>query len=208
LRRKLVRPLQMSCKGSIEIPTRPQRLKKTIQMKRRQSYPKCLFLFSKSVLQNLTFSPSSPPMKDPESSAYSDQFIMPPNTIATPYSTYQSFAEFPYLSAQDQEKHLSSSSHQDQHHQTMPLQYTAMRERYNSHGSEISQHVPCGSLVLPEPSLSGPVVRNGEAAGMICCINCRAVLEVFGQCQNPCSSATIEVLRLNDTGLYPPRMIF
>ncbi len=165
-------------------------------------------LLSKSALQNLTFSPSSLSIKDPESSAYSDQFIMPPNTFATPYSTYHSLAEFPFLSAQDQEMHMLSSSHQDQHHQAMPLQYTAMREQYNSHGPEVSLHVPYASSVLPEPSLSVPIVRDREAADMICCVSCRVVLEVFGQCQNPCRSATIKVLRLNDTGLYSPRMIF
>jgi len=156
----------------------------------------------------LTFSTSSLSMKDPESSAYSNQFIMPQNTFATPYSTYQSSAEFPFLSAQDQEMHLSSSSHQDQHHQAMLLQYTAMRERYNSHGPDVSLHVPYASSILPEPSLSRPVAQDGETARMIYCINCRAVLKVFGQCQNPCRSATIKVLRLNNTGLYPLRIIF
>jgi len=87
-------------------------------------------LFSTSVLQNLTFSPSSLSSQDPES-AYIAQFVMPPNTFAAPYSKYHSFAEFPFLAAQDQEMHLSSSSHQDQHHQAMPLQHTAMPERYN-----------------------------------------------------------------------------
>ncbi len=164
-------------------------------------------LLSKSTLQNLKSPPSSLSLKDPESSAYSDQFIMPPNTFAMPYSTYQSSAEFPFLSAQDQEMHLSSYSHQDQHHQAMPLQYTAMRERYNSHGPDVSLHVPYASSVLPEPSLSHPIVQDGEAARMICCMSCRAVLEVFGQCQNPCRSAAIKVLRVNNTGLYSPPMI-
>ncbi len=45
LRSKLVQSLQMSYKGSMDIPTRPQRLKKTIQIKRRQSYPQRLFYF-------------------------------------------------------------------------------------------------------------------------------------------------------------------
>ncbi len=90
----------------------------------------------------------------------------------------------------------------------MPLQYTAMRERYNSHGPEVLLHVPYASSVLLEHSISGPVVEDGEAARMICCMSCRAVREVFGQCQNPCRSAAIEVLRLNNTGLHPPRMNF
>jgi len=156
----------------------------------------------------LTFSSSSLSLKDPESSVYSDQFTMAPNTIATPYSTYQTFAEFPFLSAQDQEMHLSSSSHQDQHHQTMPLQYTALRDRYNSPGPEVLLQVPYGSSVLPKPFLSSPVVQDVEAACMICGISCRAVLEVFGQCQNPCRSAAIKVLCLNNTGLHSPRIIF
>jgi len=150
----------------------------------------------------LTFSPSSLSRTDPESSAYSNQFVMPPNTFAAPYSTYHSFAEFPFLSGQDQEMHLSSSLHQDQHHQAMPLQYTGMRERYNSLGPEVSLHVPYGSVVLPDPSLSGPIVRDGGAARLICCISCRAVLEVFSPNQNPCRSAAIKVLRLNNTDLH------
>ena len=159
-------------------------------------------LFSKSVLQNLTFSPSSLSSQDPKS-AYIDQFVMPPNPFAAPYSTYHSFAEFTFLAAQDQEMRLSSSSHQDQHHQAMPLQHTAMRERYKSHSPEVSLHVPYGSSVLPEPFLSGPLVQDGEAARMIYCMCCRAVLEAFGQCQNPCRSAAIKVLRLNNTDLHP-----
>jgi len=147
-------------------------------------------------------------MKDHESSAHSDEFTMAPNTIATPYSTYQTFAEFPFLSAQDQEMHLSSCSLENQHYQTMPLQYTALRERYNSLGPEVSLQVPYGSSVLPEPFLSGPVVQGVEAARIICGMSCRTVLEMFGRCQNPCRSAAIKVLRLNNTGVLPPRMFF
>ncbi len=128
---------------------------------------------------------------------------MPPNTFATPYSTYQSFVECPFLLAQDQEMRLPSSSHQDQPHQAMPLQYTALRERYNSLDPEVSLQVPYGSSVLPEPFLSGPVVQDVEAARIICGMSYRVVLEVFGQCQNPCRSAAIKVLRLNNTGVYP-----
>jgi len=164
-------------------------------------------LFSKSVLQNLAFSPSSLSSQDPES-AYIAQFVMPPNTFAAPYSTYHSFAEFPFLAAQDQEMHLSSSSHQDQHHQAMPLQHTAMRERYKSYSPEVSLHVPYGSSVLPEPYLSGPVVQNGEAVHKICCMSRRAVLEVFADCQNPCMSTAIKVLRLNCTNVHPCRITF
>ncbi len=133
---------------------------------------------------------------------------MPPNTFARPYWTYQSFEEHPFLLAQDQEIYLPSSSYQDQPHQAMPLQYTALRERYNSLGPEVSLQVPYSSSVLPEPFLSVPVVEDVEAARMICGMSCRAVPEVFGQYQNPCRSAAIKVLRLNNIDLHRSRIPF
>lgn len=145
-------------------------------------------LFSKSELQNLKFLPSSHSLKDPESSAYSDQFIMPPNT----------------LSAQDQGTHLLSSLRQDQHHQAILLQYIPKREQYNSYGPEFLLHMRYGSSILPDPSLPGPIVQDREAAPIIYCIGCRAVLKVLGHCQNSCRSAAIKVLRSNNAVFYSP----
>ncbi len=98
--------------------------------------------------------------------------------------------------------HLSSSLYQDQPYQAISLQYAAMRERYTSYSPEVALQVPYGSSVLLEPSLSGPVVQDREGARIKYCMNCRAILEVFGQCQNPYRSTTVKVLRLNNTDLY------
>ena len=104
---------------------------------------------------------------------------MSPHIFATPYSAYQSFPECQLLPAQEQELHLQSSSHQDQYHQALPHQYTGLRERYNSLGPGISLQVPYGTSVLPEPFLSGHVVRQGEAVSII---SYRTMLEVFAHC--------------------------
>lgn len=76
---------------------------------------------------NLTSSPGSLSLTDPESLAYNDQFITPLNAYSTPYSTYQPFADVPFLSAQGEETHLSSSSYRDQPHQAMPSQLRACK---------------------------------------------------------------------------------
>ncbi len=87
-------------------------------------------------------------------------------------------------------------------------QYTASRERYNSPGLEVSLQVPFGSSMAAESSLSAPVVQEGEAVRMVCCVSCRAILEMLSHGRNPYRSAAIKVLRFNFIDIHPCRIAF